>query len=147
MNAVEIEETITAVAEQPYATVEFPFGFLEVFGNKKMTIKRLGSGSSNKSELNGILQANNIHIKACDVGEVTKTIQALEASPATTKAKTKLELVTDGVDLEAENLKSGETIACVHQESPDHFGFFLTVWLSWGTDKPVFFCGSFHESL
>ncbi len=62
MNAVEIEEAISSLAEQPFDGDEFPFAFLMAFGNKATTIKRLRSGSSNKSDLGGILQTNNIHL-------------------------------------------------------------------------------------
>jgi len=40
-NAVEIEEAISALAEQPFDTQETPFAFLQAFGNKPTTIKRL----------------------------------------------------------------------------------------------------------
>ena len=55
MNAVEIEEAISALAEQPFDADGFPFAFLEAFGNKATTIKRLRSGASNKSDLSGLL--------------------------------------------------------------------------------------------
>ena len=125
MNAVEIEEAISALAEQPFDAAEFPYAFLQAFGNKKTTIKRLRSGSSNKSDLGGVLQTNNIHIAVCSEGGVTKTLAALKASPATKKAKAKFVLATDGIDLEAEDVKSGDTIACAYKDFPDHFGFFL----------------------
>ena len=35
---------------------------LQAFGNKDTTIKRLRAGASNKSDLGGVLQTNNIHI-------------------------------------------------------------------------------------
>jgi hypothetical protein len=60
MNAVEIEEAISALAERPFDPAEFPFAFLEAFGNKETTIKRLRSGASNESDLGGVLQTNNI---------------------------------------------------------------------------------------
>lgn len=41
MNAVEIEQAITDLAEQPFDRAEFPYAFLEAFGNKTTTIKRL----------------------------------------------------------------------------------------------------------
>ena len=125
MNAVEIEEAISALAEQPFDAAEFPYAFLQAFGNKKTTIKRLRSGSSNKSDLGGVLQTNNIHIAVCSEGGVTKTLAALKASPATKKAKAKFVLATDGIDLQAEDVKSGDTIACAYKDFPDHFGFFL----------------------
>lgn len=125
MNAVEIEEAISALAEQPFDAQEFPFAFLQAFGNKETTIKRLRSGASNKSDLGGILQTNNVHIAVSPPGEVTKTLAALKASPATAKGKAKFILATDGADFDAEDLTSGETVACAYQDFPDHFGFFL----------------------
>jgi hypothetical protein len=125
VNAVEIEEAISALAEQPFDAQEFPFAFLEAFGNKETTIKRLRSGASNKSDLGGVLQTSNIHIVTCPNGEITKILAALKASPATTKAKARFILATNGADFEAEDLESGETVACAYQDFPDHFGFFL----------------------
>lgn len=125
MNAVEIETAVSELALQPFDGEEFPFSFLQAFGNKETTIKRLRSGASNKSDLGGVLQTNNIHIAVAQSGEVTKTLEALKASPATTRAKARFILSTDGVDFEAEDLESGETVACSYQNFPDHFGFFL----------------------
>lgn len=125
MNAVEIEQAITDLAEQPFDPAEFPYAFLEAFGNKATTIKRLRAGASNKSDLGGILQTSNIHILTCDTGRVTQALAALKASPATAKAKAKFILATDGADFEAEDLTSGETVACAFKDFPDHFGFFL----------------------
>ena len=125
MNAVEIEQAITDLAEQPFDREEFPYAFLEAFGNKATTIKRLRAGASNKSDLGGVLQTSNIHIMTCEAGQVTQMLAALKASPATAKAKAKFILATDGADFEAEDLTSGETVACAFKDFPDHFGFFL----------------------
>jgi hypothetical protein len=126
MNAVEIEVAISALAEQAFDSMEFPFAFLEAFGNKQTTIKRLRAGASNKSDLGGVLQTNHIHIAVCPLGEVTKTLSALKASPATAKAKARFILATDGTDFEAEDLESDDPpIACAYRDFPDHFGVFL----------------------
>lgn len=125
MNAVEIEQAITDLAEQPFDPIEFPYAFLEAFGNKETTIKRLRAGASNKSDLGGVLQTNNIHILASEEGQVTQMLASLKASPATGKAKAKFILATDGKDFEAEDLISGQTVACAFKDFPDHFGFFL----------------------
>jgi len=125
MNAVEIEHAISELAERPFDAVEFAYAFLLAFGNKPTTIKRLRSGTSNKSDQGGVLQTNNIHLKTCAPGDVAETLSALRSSPATTKAKAKFVLATDGIDLEAEDLNSGETIACSYHDFPDYFGFFL----------------------
>ncbi|HGM5550276.1 TPA: class I SAM-dependent DNA methyltransferase [Pseudomonas putida] len=125
MNAVEIEQAVTDLAEQPFDQVEFPYAFLQAFGNKDTTLKRLRSGATNKSDMGGVLQTSNIHLAVCESGKVTETLATLKASPATMRAKAKYVLATDGDILEAEELASGETIACAYPEFPDHFGFFL----------------------
>lgn len=125
MNAVEIEAAVSELALHSFDAQEFPFAFLQAFGNKETTIRRLRSGASNKSNLGGVLQTNNIHIAVAQQGEVAKTLSALRTSPATTRAKARFILATDGADFEAEDLESSETVACVFREFPDHFGFFL----------------------
>ncbi|WDM02447.1 class I SAM-dependent DNA methyltransferase [Alicyclobacillus cycloheptanicus] len=113
------------MAAQPFDKDEFPYAFLRAFGNKETTIKRLRSGETNKSDLGGVLQTNNIHIAVAQHGEVTKTLAALKESPATSRAKARYILATDGEVFEAEELESGETVACAYENFPDHFGFFL----------------------
>ena len=125
LNAVEIEQAITDLAEQTFDAANFPYAFLEAFGNKETTIKRLRAGASNKSDLAGVLQTNNIHIATCESGQVPQTLKALKASPSTAKAKAKFILASDGADFEAEDLTSGDTVACAFKDFPDHFGFFL----------------------
>lgn len=128
MNAVEIEEAISKLAEEPFDAARFPFAFLEAFGNKETTIKRLqaeGKGGTNQSDVGGVLQRNNIHIKVCEEGQVTATLTALRDSPATARQKCKFILATDGKSFEAENLGDGETVACEYAAFSDHFGFFL----------------------
>jgi hypothetical protein len=83
MNAVEIEEAISELAGLPFDPEEFAYHFLEAFGNKATTIKRLRKGNSNKSKIEGgVLQRNNIHIAVCEDGEVGKTLGRLRDSPA-----------------------------------------------------------------
>ena len=138
MNAVEIEAAISELALQPFDAAEFPFAFLAAFGNKDTTLKRLRAGNNNASDLpGGVLQRSNIHLAVCkpandeignsegSSGSVSSTLKALRASPATTKAKAKFILATDGLTLEAEDLVGGDTVACAFADFPNHFGFFL----------------------
>ena len=125
MNAVEIEEAISRLAEQPFDGRDFPFAFLEAFGNKPTTIKRLRTGASNNSDLQGVLQHRNIHIKVCPEGDAGETLTALRSSRATARARAKFVLATDGTEFQAEDLNTGETVVCDHADFPDHFGFFL----------------------
>lgn len=127
MNAVEIEEAISLLAEQAFDSVKFPYAFLEAFGNKPATIKRLKTGNTNSSDIaGGVLQRNNIHIAVCEQGKVADTLTLLKESPATKKGKVKFVLATDGIDFEAEDITSDDPpVVCAYQEFPDHFGYFL----------------------
>ena len=126
MNAVEIEQAVSLLAEAPFNAAEFPYAFLESFGNKQTTLKRLRNGNTNQSDLEGgVLQRNNIHIKVCSEGQVPDTLKALRDSPATARQKTKYILATDGITLESERLIDGETLACEYSRFPDRFTFFL----------------------
>jgi hypothetical protein len=129
VNAVEIEAAISDLACQPFDAAEFPFAFLAAFGNKETTLKRLRSGNNNASDVpHGVLLRNNIHMAVCgarSADSVGDTLKALRESPASTKAKAKFILATDGQTLEAEALVNGETISCDYADFPNHFGFFL----------------------
>jgi hypothetical protein len=62
MNAVELEQAVSELAEQPFDAAEFAYAFLMAFGNKDTTKKRLRTGASNKFDFGGVLQTNNIHL-------------------------------------------------------------------------------------
>lgn len=126
MNAVEIEEAVSELAAAPFDCAEFPFAFLTGFGNKETTVRRLRSASLNSSDIEGgVLQRSNIHIATCPDGRVGETLAALRSSPKTAANKARFILATDGATFEAEDLTSGETVACEYADFPNHFGFFL----------------------
>jgi len=76
LNAVEIEEAVSKLVEIAFDAAEFPYTFLEAFGNKPATIKRLRSAAkntTNKSDVTeagvvAVLQRNNIHIATRGIG-------------------------------------------------------------------------------
>jgi hypothetical protein len=126
MNAVEIEAGLSELALQPFDGEQFPYAFLAAFGNKETTLNRLRKGDTNASDLpGGVLQRNNIHIAVSAPGEVSASLSTLRSNPKTLQAKAKFVLATDGITLEAEELATGDAIACEYSTFPDHFGFFL----------------------
>lgn len=126
MNAVEIEAEVSALAAKPFDALEFPFAFLQAFGTKETTIKRLRKGDTNASDVpGGVLQRGNIHIAVCDAGRVNEKLRALRASPRTAAARVKFLLATDGETLEAEDCANGDTIASGFTDLAGHLGFFL----------------------
>jgi hypothetical protein len=126
MNAVEIEQAVSDLAQQPFDAKLFPYAFLAAFGNKNTTLERLRSGKANASDLpNGVLERSSIHIAVCSTGAVSATLSALRSSQATFRAKAKFVLATDGQTLQAQDIASNETIACDYTDFPNHFGFLL----------------------
>lgn len=125
MNAVEIEEAVSALAEAPFDANEFPFSFLAAFGNKEATIKRLRTGNTNKSDVGGVLQRNNIHIAVAPEGQTVETLGNLRASAQTQRQKAKFILATDGTHFEAEEIVSGDVASGPLVDLGNHFGFFL----------------------
>ena len=127
MNAVEIEQAVSQLAEQPFDAAEFPFEFLRAFGNKDVTIKRLRKGDNNASDVpGGVLQRNNIHMATCAEGTVAETLTALRASPRTAANKVRFILATDGIEFHAEDLTTDDPpVICEYGKFPDRFGFFL----------------------
>lgn len=125
MNAVEIEEAVSALFEQPFAPDTFAWGFLEAFGNKPTVIKRLQSSASLSDVEGAVLQRSNIHLKVCQQGQVNSVFNQLKASSATTKNKVKFILATDGITVEAEDVTGNEPLVCEYADFPNHFGYFL----------------------
>jgi len=126
LNSVEIDEAVSELVEQPFNAEEFPFAFLEAFGNPGTTIKRLRKGDSNRTDVPGaVLQRSNIHILVTEPGGVEEGLSALRASPKTAQQKAKFVLATDGEELQAEDLRTGELVACQLVDLPKHFGFLL----------------------
>lgn len=125
MNAVEIEEAVSELFEQPFDAVTFPGAFLESFGNKPTVIKRLQSVASLSDIEGAVLQRNNIHFKVCPEGQVNWAFNQLKNSPATAKNKIKFILATDGVTVEAEDLSGDTPLVCDYKNFPNHFGYFL----------------------
>jgi len=128
LNAIEIEEAISTLVEEAFDRESFPYRFLEAFGNKSTTIKRLRDGSTNKSDIgNGVLQYNNIHIATCEHGKVGTILELLRNSRETQRQKAKFILATDGETLEAEDVATSEHVSCHYKDLPNHFGFFLSL--------------------
>ncbi|AQS41007.1 MAG: Putative DNA methylase [Candidatus Tokpelaia hoelldobleri] len=126
MNPVEMEQAVAELAQAPFDAENFPYSFLEAFGNTQTTIKKLKKRTTNASDLaNAVLQRNNIHIATVEAGEVDTTLAALRESPKTVSAKAKFILATDGDLFAAEELASSEAVTGKLNDLADHFGFFL----------------------
>lgn len=126
MNAVEIDQAVSELFQQPFDAAEFPFQFLAAFDRNETTLKRLRTGNTNRSDVvGGVLQRNHIHIAPASEGEVDATIAALRDSARTASEKARYILATDGAMLHAEDLTSGDVLSCEWADFPNRFGIFL----------------------
>lgn len=129
MNAVEIEEAVSELASKPFNSDEFSFEFVQAFGAKETTLRRLrqkGGGGTNASDIqSALLWGKNIHLAVAPRGQVGQIFAALKASPKTASQKAKFILATDGEWFEAEDLISGEAVADTFANLPRHFALFL----------------------
>ena len=127
MNAVEIEEAVSALAERPFDAAEFPFAFLEAFGNKETTIKRLRTGASNTMSDLGRRASDQQHPyrRRCprrghrDAGRAEGKPGNSQGQGASSSWR------PTGTRSRPRTWQSGETVACDYAAFPDHFGFFL----------------------
>ncbi len=125
MNAVEIEQAVSDLAERRSTRPSFPSPSSRPSATRRPPSSGCAAGDSNKSDSRRRASDQQHPHRRRRAGEVTETLAALKASPATAKAKAKFVLATDGETFEAEDLESGETVACDYADLPDHFGFFL----------------------
>ena len=106
--------------------VEFPFAFLQAFGNKETTIKRLRSGASNKSDLGGVLQTNNIHIAVVRAGRGHEDPGRAEGQPGDGQGQGEVHPRDRRARLSRPRTwRAARRSPAPIADFPDHFGFFL----------------------
>ncbi len=126
MNPTEIADALSEIADRQFDPAEFPFDFASATDGAPATIAKLRGGTYNKSDLpGGVLLNQKFHYAPSLPGMTATTLDALRASKRTAKHKPAILIATDGVDISAEHLKSGETLHCAFTELGDRFGFFL----------------------
>lgn len=101
MNAVEIGEAVSELAEQPFDPEELLVQFVAAFGNKDTTLKRRRTGVSNKLDVSGVPQTKNILIATCALGQTHATLASLRTSAVFACQKARVNRATDGESLEA----------------------------------------------
>ncbi len=93
-----------------------------------MTITRLRKNDGNQSDLpNGVIWRNWVHYLPNPPEGVQLALDRIETSSKTKRAKCRYVLTTDGTEIAARDLKSGETLFCDFAELGDKFGFFLPI--------------------
>lgn len=128
MNPTEISDALEELVSTPFDPDEFPYGFAAATGNAKATVSKLRSGtrSLNRSKLpRAVLLSKKFYYAPAELGDFDGVLAQLRTDKNTAKYKPAVLIATDGTDLAAEHLASGETLRCSYREMHRHFGFFL----------------------
>ncbi len=87
MNAVEIQEAIEELVQQPYEPNAFIEGFMLAYGASATTIARIKSGDGNATDLpNGVLWKKWVHFQPASTGKISEVLDTLQASRKTAQA-------------------------------------------------------------
>ena len=124
MNAVEIEEAVSALARQPFDAGEFPYAFLRAFGRKDVELKRLRK-SNTSDVVDGVLRRDSIHMAVAAPGKAGEALAALRNSPKSAANRVKFLFATDGDEVLAEEIATGDFQSFPLAQLDRKFGFFL----------------------
>jgi hypothetical protein len=126
MNVAEIENAVAELVEDRFSRAEFFFCFMAAYAAPPVTITKMQRGDGVKSDVDDAwLWRLKIHGAVCDQGSVDAKLKQLEDSKATKRGKVRYVLATDGQELSALDLKTGDPLFCPVKDLADHFGFFL----------------------
>ncbi|MDQ7071105.1 MAG: hypothetical protein Q9M48_10285, partial [Rhodobacterales bacterium] len=126
MNVIEIQDAVSQIAAKSFDETNFFFDFMASYNAPAMTITRLRKNDGNQSDLpNGVIWRNWVHFLPNPPEGVQLALDRVETSPKTKRAKCRFVLTTDGTEIAARDLKTGDTLFCEFAELGDRFGFFL----------------------
>ena len=126
MNPTEIADALEEIATQPFDGGEFPFAFAAATGSPQATVSKLRSGTINKSKVPGaVLMNRKFYAIVTESGAVDQGLSMIRSDKKTATHKPAILLATDGVDLSAEHVASGDSIHIKLADLHHRFGFFL----------------------
>jgi len=127
MNVVEIEEAVSELSQAPYGS-NLIWDFMLAYGAPKSAVARIQTGQGIVSDLaDGVVWRKWLHFCPSARGLIAETLETLEQSAVSARAKVRYLLTTDGVEFGARDLKTGEGLFCELHSLGDHFGFFLPI--------------------
>ncbi len=126
MNPTEIADALEEIASRPFDGGEFAFAFAAAMGSPQATVSKLRSGTINKSKVPGaVLMNRKFYAMVTEPGAVDQGLSMIRSDKKTTTHKPAILLATDGVDLSAEHVASGDSLHIKFADLHHHFGFFL----------------------
>ena len=124
MNAVEIEEAVSALVAEPFTRQSSHTSSLRRSASRTPPSKSSGWSVEHIRCSGAVLLRSNVHLIVTDAGKTTERLHALKASQKTAKGKAKFILATDG-ELRGRGPDQRRDRRLRLHRLPDHFGFFL----------------------
>ncbi len=126
MNIVEIQDAVNEIAGESFDHSQFIFDFMKAYDADDVTIKQLQAGKKNESDLpDGVLWKRQLHYSYNPTDGLNLGLERIATTPKTKKFKCRFALTTDGADIAAKDLQTGESLFCALTELGDKFAFFL----------------------
>ncbi|WP_209438705.1 class I SAM-dependent DNA methyltransferase [Pseudoclavibacter helvolus] len=121
-----VEERVAPLAGRESYDREFIFDLLLAYGRSQSSITRLRNGSLNVAAdpVSEVAQKSIVYFAETGNDPLT-VMEALKTAPAVVRFSTRFVIVTDYVDLIANDTKTNETIGFPLREIDQHFTFFL----------------------
>ncbi|GHF09454.1 hypothetical protein GCM10016455_32870 [Aliiroseovarius zhejiangensis] len=128
MNPTEISDALEALCATPFDPDEFGYAFAAATGNAKATVSKLrpGKRTLNKSKIPGaVLMNRRFYCIPAEPGCADVAMKLLATDKKTAQHKPEILIATDGQEVVAQHLASGDTLRCAFEDLHHHFGFFL----------------------
>jgi hypothetical protein len=112
MNIVDIENGLEEIAKKQFTPKEYGKELILLFSSPN-TLKRISTNKANEPEFeNGILWREKLHYAPCDPGDINQTLEKLQNSTKSVKAKVRLLIVNDGSHILVYDRKYEELTDC-----------------------------------
>ncbi|MEY8832107.1 class I SAM-dependent DNA methyltransferase [Phaeobacter italicus] len=128
MNPTEISDALEALCATPFDPDEFGYAFAAATGNAKATVSKLrpGKRTLNKSKIPGaVLMNRRFYYIPAEPGCADVAMKLLATDKKSAQHKPEILIATDGEEVVAQHLASGDTLRCAFKDLHHHFGFFL----------------------
>jgi hypothetical protein len=123
-NYLEFEDRLQNTVENLNES-EFIYEFLSLYGLPKATISKLKQGTSNLSSLENVKHLKNkIYFAVSSHGKTLETFASV-AEELGANDSTRFIFVTDFKNINAKDVKTGDTLGINFADLPKHFDFFL----------------------
>ena len=108
INAVEMNESVSLLAERRFDLEEIAFAFREARGDGMTAVRWLRTGTTSRSDIRRVLQPNNIRIHIAADRKAGARLVTQNVGPETVRASARFVFAPDGREIHDD----GPGVAC-----------------------------------